>query len=211
MFSPRYAIPTALLLVIALIPTVIHNYFGLTLDDGRNTAGIGIRLAGFDSRPTDRNSGWGEATFDCYDWFERTYRDEKGHTVRLFVCRSFNHKKLYHHPELALSYGKDMTRAETVSFKLPPVIDVSLLRSTSDKGMASYALLYEDQFISTPILHQIKNSLQLLVSPRKPLTLFYVSDDEVDSHSSFDNTRMALILSRAIAQFIATNQNDTNE
>ncbi|WP_031434333.1 hypothetical protein [Methylomarinum vadi] len=204
MFSTRYAIPVALLLTVTLVPSLIHNYFGLTVTDGKTTNRISNRLSDFESKPSSRNPEWGEVTFDCYDWFERIYKDKQGNSVRLFVGRSFDHKKLYHHPELALSYGNDLARAEKIDFSLPPEITVYLLRANGKRGMAAYALLYEDEFIANPILHQINNSLNLLVSPRKPLTLFYVSDDNEKSQALFAETTMAHILRQAIDDFTSS-------
>lgn len=207
MFSSRYAISVALLLMLALIPTLIHSYLGLTVDDGKTTKLISERFADFISRPTSRNPGWGEVTFACYDWFEREYKDREGNVVRLFVGRSFDHKKLYHHPELALSYGKDLARAEKIRLSLPPDIHVFLLRANSQRGLAAYALLYEDRFIANPIWHQIKNSLSLLVNPRKPLTLFYVSDNQENSRAVFARTPMARVLKQAIVDFLSKERN----
>ncbi len=204
MFSARYAIPVMLLLAMASVPTLIHNYFGLTVSDGKTTSAIGNSFPHFAAIPSSRNPGWGEVTFECYDWFERIYSSDQGKAVRLFVGRSFDHKKLYHHPELALSYGADLARAEKTEFSLPPEITVYVLRSNGERGMAAYALLYEDRFIGNPVLHQLNNSLKLLVRPRKPLTLFYVSDNEVDSREPFAQTAMAQILTHAVRDFLAT-------
>src|SRR5664280_2539690 len=102
MISARYALPVAFVLMLALIPTVIHSYLGLKTDDGLSVKNIKPVLDNFYSIPTNRQPGWGEVTFGSEDWIERIYTDEQGKSLRLFVGRSYDHKRLYHHPELAL-------------------------------------------------------------------------------------------------------------
>ena len=52
MISHRFAPLTAALLGLALVPTVIHSYRGLTIDDGLTVRSIPEVLAGMPSRPT---------------------------------------------------------------------------------------------------------------------------------------------------------------
>lgn len=201
MISLRYAHYVAITLGIALIPTIIHSYLALTLADGRQVRNIDPEFSSYSSRPTKRQPNWGEVTFSCFDWLERIYLDSNGHQVRLFVGRSYDHKSLYHHPELALSYGEDFKLKQRVQLSGSPGIPVILLRKQTRPGIAAYALLYEDQFIEHPISHQIKHSLNQLLNPRKPLTLFYVSQPNVDRAIAFNETASAQVLRYAIEAF----------
>ena len=137
MISARYALPVALVLMLALIPTVIHSYLNLKSDDGLSVKNIKSALDNFNSTPTNRQPGWGEDTFGCEDWIERIYTDEQGKSLRLFVGRSYDHKRLYHHPELALSYAKDL-RGEG-QIRLPGQLPVTILpaRCAGEVGLGA--------------------------------------------------------------------------
>jgi hypothetical protein len=203
MISARYVLTVALILTLALIPTVIHNYLGLKTDDGLSVTNINTFLDNFNSIPTNRNSAWGKETFGSEDWIERIYIDEKGKSLRLFVGRSYDHKRLYHHPELALSYAKDLRSVGQLGLPGQPEIPVNLLRNETRPNMAAFVLLYDGEFINNPILHQIKDSLKQLVSSRKPITLFYIVDDNEPENSVFTQSPAASLLNKAIKDFIS--------
>jgi hypothetical protein len=203
MISSRYALPVALVLTLALIPTVIHSYLGLKADDGLSVKNISSVLDNFNSTPTNRLPGWGEETFGSEDWVERTYTDEHGKSLRLFVGRSYDHKRLYHHPELALSYAKDLRSAGQIRLPGQPEIPVNVLRNEMHPNMAAYALLYDGKFIDNPIAHQIRDSLKQLISARKPMTLFYIADDNEQKNTEFIQSPAASLLNKAIKDFMA--------
>ena len=60
MTSARYALPVAIVLMLAIIPTVIHSYLGLKTDDGLSVKNIKSELDNFNSEPTKRQPGWGD-------------------------------------------------------------------------------------------------------------------------------------------------------
>lgn len=205
MISQRFTLPVAVLLSAAMIPTIIHNYLHLKHQDGPATSAINTRFGGFISAPSTRKEGWGEYTFESYDWFERDYRNEN-QLVRLFTGRSYNHKKLYHHPELAISYGKDLRFDGVV--ELPwqgRKIPVTVLRDNSGTGLVAYVLVDENNFIENPIAHQIGTMMSQLVSPGRPLTLFYASDNQTRRNTPFEQTATAEVLTSAITSFFAKN------
>ena len=202
MISTRYALPLALILMLALIPTVIHSYLGLKTDDGLSATDIRPTLDNFNSTQTKRLPGWGKETFGCEDWIERIYTDEQGKSLRLFVGRSFDHKRLYHHPELALSYAKDLRSEGQVSLPGQPDIPINLLGNETRPLMAAFALLYDGKFIDNPISHQIGDSLKQLVSAKKPMTLFYIADDDRPKKTPFIQSPAASLLDKAIKDFI---------
>ena len=201
MTSTRYALPAAILLMLALIPTVIHGYLDMKTDDGLSAARINPILGNFSSTPTHRQPGWGEETFGCEDWLERIYTDEHGKSVRLFVGRSYDHKRLYHHPELALSYGRDLRGAGQTRLPEQPDIPVHLLRNDTRPNAAAFVLLYDGKFIANPIANQVQASLKQLITPRKPMTLFYIADDNAPKDIAFDKTAAATLLEKAIKDF----------
>lgn len=173
MISPRYAAPVAVLLALALVPTVIHSYRGTRLDDGLDAGGIAEILDGMASSPTGRRPSWVENNFDTTDWIERTY-DVDGVETTLFVARSYDPKRLYHHPELALLRGNQTTPAGVAMGRARPDIPLHVVATErgGQKGVAVYALLYDGAYIDDPVLFQLRTSLELLVSGRRPLTLF---------------------------------------
>ena len=61
--------------------------------------------------------------------------------------------------------------------------------------------LYDNGFINNPIIHQIKDSFNLLFSARKPMTIFYVSQSDTQFTSRFDQSDAALLLIAAIQSF----------
>lgn len=203
MTSARYAIPVVIVLMLALIPTVIHSYLDLKTDDGLSVTKISPVLDNFSSTPTNRQPGWGKETFGSMDWVERTYSNEQGKSFRLFVGRSYDHKRLYHHPELALSYAKDLRSEGQIRLPGQPEIPVNLLRNDTQPNRAAFVLLYDGKFIDNPISHQIRDSLKQLISARKPMTLFYIADDNAPKDTVFNNTAAASLLEKSIKDFIA--------
>jgi hypothetical protein len=203
MISARYALPVALVLMLALIPTVIHSYLGLKTDDGLSVKNIKTELGNFNSVPTNRQPGWGEETFGSEDWFERAYTDKQGKSLRLFVGRSYDHKRLYHHPELALSYAKDLKSEGQIRLPGQPPIPVNLLRNDTRPNMAAFVLLFDGKFIDNPILNQIQDSLKQLVSAGKPMTIFYIVDDNAPKTIEFIQSPAASLLNKAIKDFMA--------
>ncbi len=203
MISAKYAPYLAVLLVIALVPTVIHVYAGLDEEDGHHTSQVPAELAGFSSHPTGRREAWGRATFDSHDWFERLY-EKDGTRVRLFVGRSFNQKRLYHHPEIALSRGADLAEERIVTLPGDPEMPVHLLPYRNGRGLAAYVLVYDGRFIVDPVANQLRNSIWQLFNPRKPMTLFYVVQEEGVAHTPFADTTAAKVLRNAVHAFQQT-------
>jgi hypothetical protein len=202
MIAPRYSLPVIALLLVALIPTVIHNYLGLQAKDDAPVESIPTTLNNFVSKPSSRLAIWGQETFNCHDWMERMYTDENGQVIRLFVGKSFDHKRLYHHPELALSYGNNMVREGVQWLQGEQKIPVNVLRNNNKLGLAAYVLWYEGQFIEYPIQHQIKDTLKLLISPKKPMILFYVSDNDSNQTLNLKETNSAKLLLKAINSYL---------
>lgn len=174
--TSRYASAVCLLLGLALVPTLIHSYGGDVAGDGRSASIVPASAAGFSSAPTDRNAGWAKRRFDSDDWIERTYA-KNGDEAQLTVIRSYDAKKLYHHPELAVAYGTSFVGHQLRRFPQDPSVPVHVLEPAPGvSARAMYVLNYGDDFIDDPIRFQIKSAGELLFSRRKPMTLFFVHD-----------------------------------
>jgi hypothetical protein len=205
MLSSRHAPLVLVMLLVALIPTVIHSYLDSSVSDGRLAAAIPARLGGEAGVPTTRRPGWGMDRLAAHDWIERSFGPAPA--VRLFVGRSFDLKKLYHHPELAVDYGPDYGRTTTISLPQRPGLPVHLLVASSGNRdrVSMYALSYDDQFVGDPIAFQLRTSLQLVFSGRRPMTLFFVTQDLAE-RADPATSRAAAILLDAIAAFEGAHQ-----
>jgi len=168
MISTRYLTGTAILLALALVPTFVHSYVGLTADDGKTTARIPRELDGVQGLDTARNKTWVKENFGAEDFIERRY----GGDVTLFVARSYDAKRLYHHPELGAAYGRsyDKVTLTPIPSSSGP-IPVYVL--TGPGGLASYALLYNDKFVENPMWFQATQVFSMLFGPRREMTLFF--------------------------------------
>lgn len=200
MISRRYAVPVALLLVIALVPTLIHGYLGTRTDDGLSAARSVPELAGYRIGGSSKNPGWGKEIFDSGDWFERNYRGPAGDTLRLFVARSFDQKKLYHHPDLVLSYGRELEPARLVPLPGMPGVPVHLLQHKRSRGVTAYVLLDGGgEFVGDPVSHLLRNMFWRMFSAQRQMTLFYVSTDS--AVPDFEGSAAARLLANAIRAF----------
>jgi hypothetical protein len=166
------------LVALALVPTIIHSYSPTPDADVRVADAIPTDLAGFQGTSSGRNAGWGKRRFDSDDWVERVYSDGGGGALRLTVVRSYDAKRLYHHPELAITYPQAGYVGEEVRrFDQRRDIPVYVLKPEAGRRTAAfYALHYEGRFVENPIAFQIRTAAELLFSRRKPMTLFFVFD-----------------------------------
>ena len=206
MISPRYALAFIVLAIMALVPTLIHSYVGLTSEDGRTTREIAKSFANLRSEETNRKAKWVKKTFQSRDWIERNYDDKDGGPLLLFVGRSYDPKRLYHHPELALLSGSDLESLGTVYLPQKPARPIHLLKGKREEGgtgLVIYALLYEDRFIDNPYFFQLKNALSFLFQARRPMTLFFVYDAAPLAERKLEESRAALLLNEAIDDFLS--------
>lgn len=201
MISPRFAVPVAAMLALALVPTVIHSYRGTRIDDGLRTAAIESMLAGSASTQTARRAGWVQSNLESDDWIERVYK-VNGSDVTLFVARSYDAKRLYHHPELAVLRGTQTTPRGLAHASARPDIPLHVIDTErgGQKGLAVYALLSDGRFIDNPILFQLRTSVELLTSGRQPLTLFMASD-LAGSRGQIDDAPATRLVLAAVASF----------
>jgi hypothetical protein len=175
--SGRFLPLTCLALALALVPTIIHSYSGAVVVDGRSTAAIATLLDSYIGAPTGREETWGKRRFDSDDWIDRKY-ERGGRSVRLTVVRSYDAKAVYHHPELAIAYRDgSFSGVEVVRTAARPQVPLFVLQPLpGERSRALYALHYDNGFVDNPVAFQIRSAAELLFSPRKPMTLFFVTD-----------------------------------
>ena len=201
MISPRFLLPTGLLLALALVPTVIHHYVATTSHDGLTAGAVNGPFSNYTVESTDRREKWVAQTFASKDWLENRYTGATGEQVLLFVARSYDLKRLYHHPEIGLLRGVDLEREALVSAASMPNIPVHFMRERDGTGAAAYVMLYDGEFVANPITMQLKSSLEMLFSASKPLTLFFVYDRNLQGKAEFDTSPAAHVLAEAVNRF----------
>jgi len=201
--SARFVPVLCVLVALALVPAVIHSYVGVTDDDGRRASAVPGTLAGFASVPSGRSQTWGKRRFDSDDWMERRYLTP-GTETALTIVRSYDLKALYHHPELAVAYGPSYTSYERARVAVRPEMPIHVLRTDDDRGAAAfYALHYDDRFVEHPIRFQLQIAGELLFSPRKPMTLFFVSASGTPAGEDLDGLDATRLLTAAVDSFLA--------
>ncbi|MFQ5544040.1 MAG: exosortase/archaeosortase family protein [Nitrospiria bacterium] len=205
LISTRYGRVVVVLIAFVLFPTIIHTYIGLTERDGLVASAIGLSLADLDSKPTSGDIYLIKKAFASHDWIERNYSQAGGPSLKLLVARSYNHKRLYHHPENRLENlifrGLDNVGTKSVSDQ--PDIPFHLLKSSNGSGRDTvvYSLLYDDFFIDNPFQFLIRNAWSSLFHRRKPMTLFFVHDPSSISGTPLSKSRAVRLLLEAIDDF----------
>ena len=201
MISPRFAGATAVVLALALVPTVIHSYLGVVTEDGISVRSVPETLEGMPSTSTQRRPGWVVSNFDTSEWIERVYRTESN-DVTLFVGHGYDGKRFYHHPELALLRGTRTVPAGTARVASAPDVPLHVVETERQgkTGVSVYALISEGTFIESPIAFQLQASARLLVGGRRPMTLVMATDlagrrDQLDRAPA---TRVLLAALRAL-------------
>jgi hypothetical protein len=166
--STRYAPAVAVLVGLALFPTVLHTYVGYTASDGKTSQQVPQQLGGIDGIDTRRDAHWVRQYYHTDDFVERRYAT----AVTLFVARGFDAKALYHHPELGLAHGVPFSSYEVVDVPSDSgAIALHVLKGPDD--YACYALLYGDRFVAAPLRFEVRRAVNMLFSPARAMTLFF--------------------------------------
>jgi hypothetical protein len=187
MISTRYVPVTAVLLGLALVPTVVHTYVGMTASDGLTSAVVPRTLDGIEGSDTGRATEWVRQYFATDDFFERRY----GADVTLFVARGYDLKQMYHHPELGLAYGRRYDKVQLVHLPAATTaVPVHLL--TGPGGLAAYVLLYDGKFIERPLEFHARQAFSLLFNPPRQMTLFFVHELTVPEPANSPAVRVLL-------------------
>ena len=200
--SSKFAPAMCLAVALALVPTVIHNYLGMVVDDGRSTAAISPFLGGFVGRPSDKDAEWGQRWLNSRDWFERRY-SAGGDEVVLTVSRSYDWKGLYHHPELAVARGLGLVHDGVHTIRTPFPITVHVMRPEREgEPGAAYALIYDGEFVDDPIRFQVVRAGELLFRGPKALTLAFARDVNGPAQHDVESRPSTRVLVAAVQQFL---------
>jgi hypothetical protein len=204
--SPRYAVAVAVVVALALVPTIIHSYAALEIEDTLSTRLIPDTLAGYSSVPSSRDAAWGSRRFQSQDWMERLYT-ARGDEVLLTVLRSYDLKILYHHPENDVAYGAGFLRHEVVRRPDRPDVPLHVLHTDVDGGAAAvYVLHYGGRLIDDPLVFQIRTAGELLFSGRSQMTLFFAHDKSAAKGVKVETSGAAAVLLAALDRFLAADR-----
>jgi hypothetical protein len=200
MLTTRFAAPVIVLLALAAVPTVLHSYLDTTIADGRSARMVPMALGGVIGVPTSRRADWGNDRLSSGDWSERRYPGSA--EVKLFIGRSYDPKRLYHHPELAIDYGRVYGASSIIHLPQRPDVPIHLLRGdeSNPRRVAVYALRYRDSYIDDPIKFQLRTSFALLFSRRAAMTLFFAAQD-LRSDEPVEASRASALLVAAMDAF----------
>ena len=202
MLSPRFAPAILALTTVALGPTIIHRYLGAVHDDGRRAETIAAIAPDAQGQPGERTSKWVMNTFASDDWSERSYRSARG-DVTLFVVRSYDTKRLFHHPELALWHGVGLTEHLAEFPDLPDVpVHVLQPRERERPGLGGYCLHYGDSFVGNPYRFELRRALTLTISVRQKMTLFFAHDEREKRERPADDTLVGRVLTETVRNFL---------
>jgi len=181
MITPRHAWLVAGLLLLALVPTYLNVYRQPpALRPGALAAAIPTDLEGYrGAAPGRHEADWVAAHFAANDFVERTYRAGT-QELELFAARTYDAKKLFHFPELALTYGRSATaeRREELDV-LGHAVPVRVLefRKRNAVRLSVSALFYGRRPVRDPVPFLFRTLPALFVGQREPMTLIYVQGE----------------------------------
>ncbi len=187
MISARYAWATAVVLLVAAVPTVLNVYRRpLDPEPGTLEEKLGARLGEFAPGPRKAESML--ELFGARDFVTRRYG-----AIELFAARSHDGKKLFHFPELALTYGRAATAIRDVE-------GARVIEFAQDREVhvAAYALLYGRRSVAQPIRFYLSILPELFVGKREPMTLVYVQGDAPRGGEKALEEELRALLARAV-------------
>jgi Protein of unknown function (DUF3485) len=203
MISARYAPAVSLLLGVALLPTVLSTYLDRRVVDDRTADAISQSLAGLNANRTARSPVWVQEMFATDDWIERRYSGSHFEEVLLFVARSYDPKRLYHHPERKLFTGVPFDNIGTIRLPERQQVPMHVLMSHREGRLAlvAYSLLYGDDVVANPYLAQLRVAWSSLFTGPQPMTLFLVYDPQFRRDQPLDRAIALEVLVQAIETF----------
>jgi len=185
--STRHAWATALVLLVAAVPTVLNVYRRpAELAPGSLEARLGGKLGFFEPGP--RKAETTEEHFGAKDFVTRQYGP-----IELFAARGWDGKKLFHFPELALTYGHAATAVRDAGG-----VRVIEFAEGRDVRMAAYALQYGSRPVEEPIRFYFSILPELFVGHREPMMLVYVQADTTRGGEQALEAELRAFLARAV-------------
>ena len=198
MIVPRFLPAVCVLLALALVPAAARTMSGRTVPPRSTVALVPPAVDGVTAQRSERNATWGKRRFDSDDWTEQRYGTSPD-AVRLTIIRSYDLKSLYHHPELAVAYPAAFEPVVTEHLAGRPDIPVHVLRPVGESPTtAMYVLEYGGRYIDDPLWFQVRAAGELLLSPPRPMTLFFVTDP-AGAGSDLRHSRAARVLLASVA------------
>jgi len=202
MIALRFGPATCLTLALALVPVARHEYMGTRADDARQTRAIPDRLAGLAGEAVTTRP-WIGGAFASTDWIDRRYSG-LGSEIDLFAARSYDFKRLYHHPELTLLRGVDLDARPSVVLPGNPWAYYVLAPpdESGRSGLAVYVLLYGGQPVNDPYAFQLRAMWELLFRPPQPMTLVMGYDAGVPAGAPLGETTLVRLMADAVRGFL---------
>ncbi|MHC4952879.1 MAG: hypothetical protein ACYTGZ_03250 [Planctomycetota bacterium] len=208
MISARYAWPLAVLLLVALVPTVRNVY--RTPEPhapGTLAAEMPANLEGCGKvEPGKHTESWVQEIFGTADFVSRSYESKKiGGSLSLFAARSYDGKRLFHFPELALTYGRPATgrsieEIDTEHGTLP--VHVIEFKETNGSHQAVYALLYGSTGVRGPIRFMLGRVPELFAGHKEAMTLVYVQGSADSTKKSALASELRTLIAAACAGYL---------
>ena len=187
MISARYAWAAAAVLLVAAVPTVL-NVYRRPAEPEPNALEkeLGARLGEFAPGPRKAESMLEH--FGARDFATRRYG-----AIELFAARGYDGKKLFHFPELALTYGRAATAVRDA--RGARVIEFAQGREVH---VAAYALLYGRRSVTQPIRFYLSILPELFLGRREPMTLVYVQGSAPRGGEKALEEELRALLARAV-------------
>ena len=203
MIAGRWAGPVLAILLAALVPTVLHTYGDWRSDAGRPASDVPLQLGHFVGKTAGGEHAWLREAFATSDWLHRRYTGPDGAALELLIVRSYDAKRLYHHPEKATPFARDMALSGIAHVSAGRDVPVHVL--TSERGAAAaYALLYDGVFVADPLWFQVRAATRSLVQPRRPMTLFLVYDRRgAADAAALTESRTGRLLQAALQSYLS--------
>lgn len=187
MISARFAWAAAAVLLVAAVPTVLNVYLRpAEPEPGSLERELGTRLGEFEPGP--RKADRTEEHFGARDFVTRRYGP-----IELFAARGYDGKKLFHFPELALTYGRAATAVRDIEG-----VRVIEFAQGNEVHVAAYALLYGRRGVAEPIRFYLSILPELFVGRREPMTLVYVQGSAPRGGEKAIEEELRGLLARAV-------------
>ena len=187
MISTRYAWAAALMLLVAAAPT----WLNLCRRPAEPLPGALEAEIG-DLGPCEPGRRKAEPILEAFGARDFVTRQYGG--LELFAARTYDGKKLFHFPELALSYGRAATASREVEGAR-----VLEFKEPRNVHMAAYALLYGKRPVAQPIRFYLSILPELFVGRREPMTLVYVQGDAAPGEEQALEAELLALLARTVA------------
>ena len=138
------------------------------------------------------------------DFVERKYR-VGALELEIFAARTYDGKKLFHFPELALTYGRSATaerREELDVDDLSVPVRVLEFRKANVVRRSASALFYGRRPVRDPMLFLFRTLPALFVGQREPMTLIYVQGEAHPDDEAALAQELEELLARSAAAFL---------